>query len=224
MNNLGKLYVLATPIGNLDDITLRGLNILRECDLIISETPRTTLKLLNHYEIKKTVWQFFQNPKKEQIDAIIRNLEEGKSIVLVSEAGTPGISDPGGRIIEEVLKIHKEINIIPLPGACAMSSAVSISGLKSMEILFLGFVPKTKRNQFFEKINNFDGLIVFYESPFRIKKTLKELVEKVSGKEKVVICRELTKMFETIIRVDFKNLSSEINKVNAKGEFTILIN
>ncbi len=222
--NLGKIYVLGTPIGNLEDITYRGLNILHECDLIISETPKTTLKLLNHYKITKPVWQFFQNPKQEQIDAILKKLEQGKDIVLVSEAGTPGISDPGGRIIAEILKMNKEVLVAPIPGACAMVSAISVSGLKSQEILFLGFVPKTKRNKFFEKINNFDGLVVFYESPFRIRKTLQELSLKCMNKEKVVICRELTKVFEETIRVDFKDLGGIIDKVKEKGEFTILIN
>ena len=143
---------------------------------------------------------------------------------MVSEAGTPGIADPGGRIIEEILKIDSEVLIIPIPGPSAIVSAISVSGLKSQEFMFLGFVPKTKRSKFYEKINNFNGLTVFYESPFRIRKTLKELSEKVNGKEKVVICRELTKIFEEVIRLDFKDLGEKSNNINQKGEFTILIN
>lgn len=224
IKKLGKIYVLGTPIGNLEDITLRGLNILKECDLIISETPRTTLKLLNHYGINKSVWQFFQNPKKEQIESIYKRLEEGKNIVLVSEAGSPGIADPGGKVIEEILKINKDVLIVPIPGACAIASAISISGLKSQEFVFLGFVPKTKKNKFYEKINEFDGLVVFYESPFRIRKTLLEISEKVKNKKHVVICRELTKIFEEIIRLNFEDLKIESQKIKQKGEFTILIN
>jgi 16S rRNA (cytidine1402-2'-O)-methyltransferase len=151
-------------------------------------------------------------------------LEEGKNIVLVSEAGTPGVADPGGRIIEELLKKDSEVLIVPIPGPSALISAISISGLKSLEFVFLGFVPKTKRNKFYEKINNFEGLSVFYESPFRIRKTLKEISEKVKGKEKIVICRELTKMFEEVIRLDFKDLGEKSQEINQKGEFTILIN
>gem|GEM_PF-3617816 len=143
---------------------------------------------------------------------------------MVSEAGTPGIADPGGRIIEEVLKLDPDVLIIPIPGPSAIISAISVSGLKSQEFMFLGFVPKTKRNKFYEKISNFDGLTIFYESPFRIRKTLKELSEKVTGKEKVVICRELTKMFEETIRLDFKDLGEKSQTINQKGEFTILIN
>lgn len=218
---MNKIYIIGTPIGNLKDITLRAIEILKGVDMILSETPRVTMKMLNHFEIKKPVFNFFQNPTDKQINEILKWLSEGKDIAVVSEAGVPGISDPGNKLIDEILK-KQSVCIIPIPGVSAITTAISISGVNTQKFAFFGFVPKTKRNKFWKEINDFDGAVLFFESPFRIKKTLKEVSEKVN-KKKILIFRELTKIFEEVIRTDNINLEKDIKNLKEKGEFTILL-
>lgn len=220
MNNI---YIVGTPIGNLEDITLRAINVLKEVDVILSETPNTTIKLLSRFDIKKPVFNFFQNPTEKQIKNILDLLKEGKDIAVVSEAGTPGVSDPGNKLIWDVLEKNIDINIIPIPGVSAITAAISVSGVNTQKFAFFGFVPKTKRNKFWKEVSGFDGAVLFFESPFRIKKTLIELKEKVENKKKILIFRELTKKFEEIIRTDFDNLEKDILELKDKGEFTILL-
>lgn len=220
MNNI---YIVGTPIGNLEDITLRAINVLKKVDIILSETPRTTIKLLNKFEINKPVFNFFQNPTEKQIKNILDLLKEGKDIALVSEAGTPGVSDPGNKLISDILERNMGVNIIPIPGVSAITAAISVSGVNTQKFSFFGFVPKTKRNKFWKQVSDFDGVVLFFESPFRIKKTLMEIKNKVENKEKILIFRELTKKFEEIIRTDFDNLEKDVLKLKDKGEFTILL-
>lgn len=220
---MGKIYVVATPIGNLKDITFRAVEVLNLVDIILSETPRATLKLLNHLEIKKSVFNFFQNPSDKQIQDILKWLYEDKNIALVSEAGTPGVSDPGNKLINDLLKKDDSIQIIPIPGASALISAISVSGVNTQKVCFLGFVPKTKRNKFWQEVSDFDGAVLFFESPFRIKKALMEVKNKVINKDQIIIFRELTKIYEEIIRTNFINLENDIKSLKEKGEFTILI-
>lgn len=220
MNNI---YVVGTPIGNLGDMTIRAIEILKNVDIILSETPTVTMKMLNHFEIKKPVFSFFQNPNEKQIEDILKWLKEGKDLALVSEAGTPGVSDPGNKLINDILLKNKDINIVPIPGASAIVSAISVSGVNTQKFAFFGFVPKTKKNKFWKEVSDFDGAVLFFESPFRIKKTLIEVKEKVENKKQILIFRELTKKFEEIIRSDFENLEKDIKDLKDKGEFTILL-
>lgn len=217
------IYVVGTPIGNLKDITFRAVEVLKNVDIILAENTLTTLKLLNHFEIKKPVFRFFQNPTEKQIKEVMGFLSEDKDIAIVSEAGMPGVADPGNLLIKDVLESVKDVKIVPIPGVSAVVSAISISGLNSQEFLFLGFVPKTKQNKFFKKIEDANQMVVFFESPYRIKKTLMKLKELVQSKTNIVICRELTKMFEEIIRTDFENLENDIKNMKEKGEFTIIV-
>lgn len=220
---MNTIYVIGTPIGNLGDMTIRAIEILKNVDIILSETPTVTMKMLNHFEIKKPVFSFFQNPNEKQIEEILKWLKDGKDLALVSEAGTPGVSDPGNKLINDILLKNKDINIVPIPGASAIVSAISVSGVNTQKFAFFGFVPKTKKNKFWKEISDFDGAVLFFESPFRIKKTLIEVKEKVENKKQILIFRELTKKFEEIIRSDFENLEKDIKDLKDKGEFTILL-
>ncbi|HRZ29896.1 MAG TPA: SAM-dependent methyltransferase [Candidatus Paceibacterota bacterium] len=144
-------------------------------------------------------------------------------MALVSEAGTPGVSDPGNKLISDLLNKNQNLQIIPIPGASALISAISVAGVNTQKVCFLGFVPKTKRNKFWQEVSSFDGAVLFFESPFRIKKTLLEIKEKVMNKKQIIIFRELTKIYEEIIRTNFDNLENDIKELKEKGEFTVLI-
>jgi 16S rRNA (cytidine1402-2'-O)-methyltransferase len=223
------LYVVGLPIGNLKDITLRALEVLKDVDLILSEDTRKTKKLLYHFKIKTPVFSYHEHTGFKKINYIIKLLKEGKKLALVSEAGTPGISDPGGFLISEVLKkLDYKIKIVPIPGPSALITALSISGFRTDKFLFLGFPPsKKRRKKFLKEIINSKYPVVFYESPYRIIKTLEELNEifSLSGFEpQVVICRELTKKFETVYRGKLKDVLEDLKKEGPKGEFVIIVN
>jgi 16S rRNA (cytidine1402-2'-O)-methyltransferase len=220
---MNTIYIVGTPIGNLQDITLRALETFKKADIILSETPKTTLKMLSHFEIKKSIFSFFQNPTSKQIEDILRWLKEGKDIAIVSEAGTPGVSDPGNKLISDLLKRNSNIKVVPIPGVSAITTAISISGINAQKFCFLGFVPKTKKNKFWKEVSGFDGAVLFFESTFRIKKTLLEIKEKVQNKETIIIFREMTKIFEEVIRTDFDRLEDDMSEMKDKGEFTILV-
>lgn len=225
MNNV--LYIISTPIGNLHDITLRALKTLKGVDLILCEDTRTTKKLLSHYDIKTPTLSYHQHSKLKKIDYILDLLKQGKNLALVSDAGTPGISDPGNKLISLVTEKTKTIEIIPIPGPSAVISAASISGFPMDKFVFMGFPPaKKKRKKFFEEVVSLKYPVIFYESPYRIIKTLKELELSVKDKKKkarIVVCRELTKKFETIYRGGIKEVIEEIEKNKIKGEFTIAV-
>lgn len=215
---MGILYVVGTPIGNLKDVTLRALEILKSVDLIACEDTRVTAKLLARYEISKSLVSYHQYSKLQKIDLLISELKNGKNIALVSDAGTPTISDPGDVLVNEAYK--NNIKIISIPGVSACISAISISGFNTNEFVFLGFLPKKKgRETMFKSLQEEKKLIVFYESPFRIKKTLSDILEKLGDKE-VFVARELTKMFEEVYR---GKVSEIMEKVKEKGEFVVII-
>jgi len=224
---MSNFYVVATPIGNMEDITLRAIRILKEVDLILCEDTRTTKNLLDKYEIKKPTMSFHSQSKLSKTDKIFEFLEEGKNLALVSDAGTPTISDPGAMLIAKIKeKFGDEVQVIPIPGATALIAALSASGLPTHEFTFLGFLPHKKgRETLFKEIVKSERTMVFYESPHRILKTLESL-NKFCPEKKVCIARELTKIYE-----EFKTDSSSKlleffiqNPIKQKGEFTVLVN
>ncbi len=221
---MGKLYIIATPIGNLEDITLRSLRILKEVDLVLCEDTRQTRKLLDRYEIKTPTLSYHQHSKIQKVDQIIELLRNGKNLALVSDAGTPAISDPGGKLVEEVLRaLGDGTEIIPLPGPTAIAAAASVSGFPTDKFLFLGFPPhKHGRGAFFKKIDIAEETVIFYESTHRILKSLEEL-RTAAGERRVTVCRELTKMFETIYRGTVSKVLEKLKADTIKGEFVIVV-
>ncbi len=216
----GKLYLVATPIGNLEDITLRALRVLKEVDYIAAEDTRNTLKLLNHFEIKKPLISNHRHNEEDRENILIEKLKEGKNIAVVSDAGTPGISDPGEVIVKRA--IEEEIDIIPIPGACAAINALIASGLDTKEFVFLGFLPLNKklRKEKLEEIKNENKTIIIYEAPHKIKDSLYDL-KNVIGDRKIVLARELTKIHEEFIRGNIDDIIEKSE--NLKGEMILLI-
>ena len=216
----GKLYIIATPIGNLEDITYRAINILQAVDIIAAEDTRHTLKLLNHYNISKHLISYHRHNEEEKSDDLISKLKEGKNIALVSDAGTPGICDPGEAVIHK--SIEEGIQVIPIPGACAFVNALICSGLNTDTFLFLGFLPLNKKNrkQKLQEIQQSHQTTIIYEAPHKLQATLKDLQE-VIGERKIVIARELTKVHEEFIRGNIEEIIEKTKEV--KGEMIILI-
>lgn len=217
---LGKLYIVATPIGNLEDITLRALRILKEVDIIAAEDTRQTLKLLNHYNITKHLISYHRHNEEVKSKLIIEKLKNGENIALVSDAGTPGISDPGEEVIK--LAIKENIEVIPIPGACAMINALICSGISTNEFTFLGFLPLNKRlrRDKLEEIKESNKTIIIYEAPHKMKNTLEDLKE-IIGNRQVVLAREITKIHEEFIRCTIDELIERASDL--KGEFVIII-
>ena len=216
----GKLYLVATPIGNLDDITLRAINVLKQVDIIAAEDTRHTLKLLNHLEIKKPLISYHRHNEEIKVNLLIEKLEEGNNIAVVSDAGTPGICDPGEEIVYEA--ILRGIEVIPIPGACAAINALIASGLDTKEFVFYGFLSINKkiRQEKLEQIRRENKTIILYEAPHKIIKTLEDL-SKFIDKRKIVIAREITKIHEEFIRGDINDILN--NYKEPKGEHIILI-
>lgn len=225
-NELGKLYIVATPIGNLADMTFRAVEILKSVDCILCEDTRTTKKLLDHYEIKNKTMSFHSHSKLARTNDIITMLSEGKSLALVSDAGTPCISDPGVMLIAEIQKhFENEVTISPIPGASALISALSASGLPAHEFLWKGFVPHKKgRETFFKDVRDTETTVIFYESVHRFIKTLESLNELIPNRS-AVVGREITKMFEEFtkgtVREIFDYYTQHPDKV--RGEFVVMI-
>ncbi len=219
-----KLYIVATPIGNLKDITLRAIEILKEVDFVLCEDTRRTIKLLNHYQIKKSLISYHQHSKEMKINKIIELLEKNNNLALVSDAGTPGISDPGGKLIEKILeKLKDKIEIIPIPGVSALTSLASVSGISMDKFVFMGFPPSKKgRDKYFKKIISFEFPVIFYESKYKILKSLEELKE-LDFNLKIIVGNDLTKMFEKIYRGKIEEVIEEIKKDIPKGEYVVLI-
>lgn len=218
---MGVLYIVATPIGNLKDITLRALETLKQVDFVACEDTRVTKKLLDYYQIKKILISYHQHTKIQKIDEILNQIALGKSCALVSDSGTPGISDPGNILVARA--VQKNIKIVPIPGPSALTAAASISGFPQDKFLFLGFPPHKKgRRKFFKQIKESIYPVVFYESPYRILKTLNLLREMVSER-RIVVCRELTKMFETIYRGTIDQIIDQLSKEKIKGEFVVVV-
>ena len=216
----GKLYLVATPIGNLEDMTLRAIRILKEVDLIAAEDTRNTLKLLNHFEIKKPLISYHRHNEEIKVDNLIEKIKNGENIAVVSDAGTPGISDPGEVIVKEAIK--NNIEVIPIPGACAAINALIASGLDTKEFTFMGFLPINKklRREKLKEIENETKTIIIYEAPHKLKNTLTELKDILQNR-KVVLAREITKIHEEFIRGNIEDVISKAEDL--KGEMIILI-
>jgi 16S rRNA (cytidine1402-2'-O)-methyltransferase len=219
---MGILYVVSTPIGNLDDITLRALKILRHVDLIAAEDTRRTRKLLSRFDIHTPLVSYFEHNELKKLDKLLSHMKRGKEIALVSDAGTPGISDPGYRLIQQA--IERGIPVIPIPGPSAVITALSISGLPTDSFYFVGFLPKKggKRRKLLDKLGDLDGTSILYESPHRLMRTLEELLE-VCGDRQVVVTRELTKAFEEAIRGRISEVINTLKGRRIRGELTIVL-
>lgn len=216
----GTLYLVATPIGNLEDITIRALNVLKSVDLIAAEDTRHTLGLLNHFEISKPLISYYKQNEKAKSDVLIPKLLEGKNIAIVSDAGTPGISDPGEEIVRQA--IENNIKVVPIPGACAFVNAVIASGMSTSEFEFIGFLSanKKERKDKLEEIKYDTRTLIFYEAPHKLQATLESMLE-VLGDRKVVLAREITKIHEEYIRGSLSTVLAQI--VDIKGEFVIIV-
>ncbi|MFR7544743.1 MAG: 16S rRNA (cytidine(1402)-2'-O)-methyltransferase [Clostridia bacterium] len=216
----GKLYIVATPIGNLEDITLRAINVLKEVDFIIAEDTRHSLKLLNHLEISKPLISYHRHNEENKTEDILNKIEEGKNIALISDAGTPVISDPGEFIVKEA--IEREIEVIPIPGACAIITALMAAGVNTRNFTFYGFLSLNKkiRAKELEQIKDNNNTVILYEAPHKIKNTMQDLENYVDDR-KIVIARELTKIHEEFIRGTIDEIKDKLQ--NPKGEYVIII-
>lgn len=223
---MSKFYVIATPIGNMGDITLRAIETLKSVDLILCEDTRETKKILDKYNINNTTMSYHAQSKLAKMDKILTLLEEGKDLALVSDAGTPGISDPGALLVSQIKeKFSDTVQVIPVPGVTAVITALSASGLPTHEFTFLGFLPHKKgRETLFKEISSAKRTMVFYESPHRILKTLESL-NKFCPEKKVCIARELTKIYEEFKTGTPKEILDYLTKnpVKQKGEFTVIV-
>ena len=216
----GKLYLVATPIGNLEDITLRALKVLESVDLIAAEDTRHTLGLLNHFNISKPLISYYKQNEKTKSEILISKLLEGQNIAVVSDAGTPGISDPGEEIVK--VAIENDIEIVPIPGACAFVNGLIASGFSTKEFCFIGFLSaeKKERKEKLEDLKYETKTLIFYEAPHKLKTMLESVLE-VLGDRKIVLAKELTKIHETFIRGTVSEILENIETI--KGEFVILV-
>ena len=215
------LYIVATPIGNLEDITLRAIRILKEANYVFAEDTRVTKKLLSHLDINNVVYRYDEHSKYHQIENILNLLKDGKSVALVTDAGTPCISDPGWELVDAVLK--ENIKVVPIPGASSMTAAASVAGISMRRFSFEGFLPKKKgRQTLLKSFKDEDRTIIIFESPNRIEKTLKDIEEFV-GIRQVVIIREITKIYEEILRGTTTELIEQLASKPIKGEIVLLI-
>lgn len=221
------LYIVATPIGNLEDITLRALRVLKEVDLILCEDTRVTKKLLNHYKINTPTESYHSQSRFTKVEKILRLLEEGKHLALVTDSGTPALSDPGSHLVSLAReKFGERVETVPIPGPSALGAALSVAGLPVQEFVFLGFLPRKKgRETALKQIAGEKRTIVLYESPHRVMKTLKSLEVKLAPDRKVVVAKELTKIYEEIVSGTPENVRSyfEKNLNKVRGEFVILV-
>lgn len=217
---IGELYIVATPIGNLEDITLRAIKILEQVDIIAAEDTRHTLKLLNHLNISKPMISYHRHNEEVKTDELIKKLLEGKNIALVSDAGTPVISDPGEEIVKKCLE--NEIKVIPIPGPCAAITALIASGIDAKEFTFLGFLPLNKKNrkEKLEQIEKQTNTTILYEAPHKLIQTLEELRD-ITRERKIVLAKELTKIHEHYITGTAEELKNSIQE--PKGEHVIII-
>jgi len=218
----GTLYIVATPIGNLEDITLRAIRVLKEADIIAAEDTRHTQKLLSKFDIPTPLTSYHDHNKEEKAPVLVSRLLEGKSVALVSDAGTPGISDPGYFLIN--LAVDQKVPVVPIPGATAAIAALSISGLPTDSFVFEGFLPSrhTARVKRLVELKDEKRTLVFYEAPHRIIATVEDILQ-VFGDRKAVVTRELTKVHEETIRGSLTDVLGRLNTGSTKGEFTIIL-
>lgn len=216
------LYIIATPIGNLEDMTYRAVRILGEVDLIAAEDTRHSLKLLSHFGISKSMTSYFDHNQQFKGERILNTLRQGKSVALISDAGTPCVSDPGYQLVRDA--VAEGIPVIPIPGACAAVAALSASGLPSDNFTFAGFPPSRqgKRRTFLTEMSALPGTLVLYEAPHRLEETLRDIRE-VLGERQVVVARELTKIYEELIRGSVSQVLESVSQGKVRGEIVILI-
>jgi 16S rRNA (cytidine1402-2'-O)-methyltransferase len=220
---MGMLYIVATPIGNLGDITIRALEILKQVDLILCEDTRVTKKLLAHYNIEKPLLSYHQHSKENKMQEIFDLLSQGKNLALVTDAGTPGVSDPGNELVAFLLGKKPDMHIIPIPGPSALLVLASVAGIPMDKFVFLGYPPHKKgRKKFFEEVAQSVHPVIFYESPFRILKSLEEL-HVLNPAVLAVVGRELTKKFETVYRGTTQEILVQLKKEKPRGEFAIVV-
>lgn len=218
----GTLYLVATPIGNLEDITLRALRTLKECDVVAAEDTRRTGQLLKHFGIARPLLSYFQFNEAKRSEEIIERLQRGEKVALVTDAGSPGISDPGERVVRAARAVGLRVESVP--GPCALVAALTASGLPTDEFHFIGFLPHKsgQRRKQLEALRTFAGTLVLYESPYRIEKLLAELIE-VFPERETVLARELTKKFEEFLRGKPGELAEITKKRALKGEFVVMV-
>ncbi|MBO7402793.1 MAG: 16S rRNA (cytidine(1402)-2'-O)-methyltransferase [Lachnospiraceae bacterium] len=218
----GTLYLVATPIGNLEDMTFRAIRVLKEADIIAAEDTRNSMKLLNHFEIQTPITSYHEFNKIEKGPKLVQSLLEGKNIALITDAGTPGISDPGEHLV--MLCAEEGITVTPVPGACACVNALIVSGLKTGRFAFEAFLPfeKKERNERLEALKNETRTIVVYEAPHRLKRTLSELFEAL-GDRKISVVKEITKKHETVLRTTLSQAVSYFEENEPKGEYALVI-
>ncbi len=219
---MGKLYLVPTPIGNLKDITLRALEVLKEADLILAEDTRQSLKLLNHYHIKKPLMSYHQHNEREKSSSIAERLQRGENIALITDAGTPGISDPGAVIVSECIDNNLPFEV--LPGATAITTALVYSGLDTTKFLFRGFLPREnkERKPIALELKDRRETLIIYEAPHRLRDTLAFLREEL-GNRKISLCRELTKLHEEIIRLPLEEAIEYYKNNEPRGEYVLVI-
>ena len=218
----GTLYVVATPIGNLEDITLRALKVLKSVDIIAAETVAHTKGLCKHYDIKTSVTGYNQHNRKAKAPRLVNRLKSGQDIALVTDAGTPGISDPGVYLVDQA--VNEDITVTPIPGPSAVITALSVSAMPSEQFLFLGFLPNKsgKRKKVLEGVSSEPRTMVFFEAPHRIRATLNDLSE-VMGNRQMVMLREITKVFEDVKRGPVSEILAHLTPDKTRGEFTLVV-
>jgi 16S rRNA (cytidine1402-2'-O)-methyltransferase len=216
------LYVLATPIGNLEDLSERALGILREVDAVVSEDTRTTLKLLSRHGLRKPLIAYFHHSPPRRLEEILDRLRRGESLALVTESGTPAVSDPGARLVEEALRAG--VRVIPVPGPSAVAAAASVCGFGADAFHFAGFLPRKpgKRRRALEALAGLEVTLLLFESPHRLRSTLKDMLD-VLGDRRLTICRELTKIHEEVARTTLREAVGRFEKEEPRGEFTLAI-
>ena len=223
MLSMAKLFMVATPIGNLEDVSLRALRVLREVASIFCEDTRKTRKLLQRYEITTVCFSLHEHSGVGSYQKVLDLLNSGRDVAYVTDAGTPGLSDPGGKLVARVLDSGSGHEIIPIPGASALLAALSIAGVSVDKFVFMGFPPvKNKREKYFKEICSFDYPVVFYESTYRLEKSLAQLAC-VDPFLNVIVCGELTKKFEKVYRGRIVDVVDVLRKVNTKGEFVVIV-
>ena len=221
MSDKGQLFVIGTPIGNLEDITLRAISTLKNVDIILAEDTRNSKKILDAHNIDTKMMSYHDHSSEKEIKKIVDLLRNGKQLALISDAGTPTISDPGYGLIRDC--IRNEIGIVPIPGVSSITAAMSVSGLPSDSFTFVGFLPQKKgRLKKIKDLQKLDNTIILFESPFRLEKTLNQLLEHL-GDRTTVVGRELTKLYEEVIRGNLSDIIMHFSKSKVKGEIVIMI-
>lgn len=216
------LYIVPTPIGNLQDITLRALEVLKKVDLILAEDTRTTIKLLNHFQVIRPLSPFHQHNEHQVLQHLVNQLLEGKSMALVSDAGTPGISDPGFLLVRECIKVGVKVEC--LPGATAFVPALVNSGLPANRFVFEGFLPQKKgRQTMFKKLAEEERTMIFYESPHRLVRTLEDMIQYFGPDRACSVSRELTKLYEENVRGSLQEVREHFGKKEVKGEIVLVV-